>query len=245
MGNTLVFGQADGGERVLAFIEQTAPRLDHIGQAVDGLQAGQAALSASLAGLQTVSMVTLGFTALTFAVMVAQFAALNRQLTVLQRQIARLNQMFEAAVLADLSAGLALLRLGQGHRQNGDRDNAAHNLREAVAPSLRAMKYFGELLGTELNRPRVNRDELRLLARHLSVAITAFASCQIGLEQDQYAFSQSVAELALLRQAARWTFHDAVARDPAPYLLPAMRGHGVTIDFMSQLYQTGAGRRRA
>src|SRR3954447_26488947 len=65
VGNTLVVGQPDGGEKVLAFIEQAAPRLQPIEQAVDGLHAGQAALASSLSSLQTVSMVTLGVAALT------------------------------------------------------------------------------------------------------------------------------------------------------------------------------------
>src|SRR4051812_32109184 len=87
VGNTLVFGQEGGGERVLAFIEQTAPRVESIERAVDGLQAGQATLSASLASLQNVSMITLGLTALTPAVLGAQFFALNRRLAALEKQI--------------------------------------------------------------------------------------------------------------------------------------------------------------
>jgi len=43
--------------------------------------------------------------------------------------------------------------------------------------------------------------------------------------------------LALLRQAARWIFHETVGRDPTPFLLPPMRAHGVTLDFMAQLFQ--------
>src|SRR4051794_36417131 len=35
VGNTLVFGQPGGGERVLAFVEQTAPQLNAIEQAVN------------------------------------------------------------------------------------------------------------------------------------------------------------------------------------------------------------------
>src|SRR5208283_377294 len=53
IGNTLVFGQADGGAKVLAFIDQTGPQLTSIEHAVGGLQAGQQALSASLSSLQT------------------------------------------------------------------------------------------------------------------------------------------------------------------------------------------------
>src|SRR5206468_3977296 len=59
----------------------------------------------------------------------------------------------------------------------------------------------------------------------------------IGLEQDRHAFAQSAEQLDLLRRAARQVFHETVARDPAPYLLPPMRAHGVTLDLLALLFQ--------
>jgi hypothetical protein len=214
VGNALVFGQPDGGGKVFAFIEQTSPRLESIENAVNGLQAGQAAISASLASLQAVSMVSLGLTALTPVVLGVQFVALNRKLAVLQKQIAGLHKKFDAAVVADLRTGLDLLRQGQDFLESRDRANAHNRLTAALPYCIRTMKYFSELLRGELNQNRVNRDEVRLLARHLSVAVAGVASCQIGLEQDQHAFDQSRQELVLLRQATRWVFTELVARDP-------------------------------
>jgi hypothetical protein len=104
VGNMLVFGQADGSEKVLAFIEQTAPRVKHIEQAVEGLQAGQAALSASLGSLQALSMVTLGLTVLTPVVLGIAYMALNRRLGALQKRFADLHKKFDAAVKDDLDA---------------------------------------------------------------------------------------------------------------------------------------------
>jgi hypothetical protein len=236
-GNTLIFGQADGGDRVLAYLQQTSPRIEAIEHAVDGLQAGQAALSSSLASLQTVSMVTLGLTALTPAVLGVQFVALNRRLGAIQKQIANLHKKFAAAIKADLETGLDLLRQGQDFLEAGNRPNARDRLTDALPFCHRTMKYYGKLLGDCLGRPKVSREEARLLARHLAVAVVDAASCQIGLEQDQHAFAQSGQELDLLRKAARWVFHDLVVRDPAPYLLPGMRAHGVTLDFMATLFQ--------
>jgi hypothetical protein len=237
IGNTIVFGQEDGGQRVLAFIEQTAPRIEQIEHAVDGLQIGQAALSTSLSSLQAISMVTLGLTAFTPVVLGAQFFALNRRLSNLQKQIARLHKKFDAAIIADLKAGLDLLRQGKDFLETRNSVNAHDRLTASLPCCIRSMKYFSELLASELNEKKTNRDEVRLLARHLSVAVMAVASCQIGLEQDQHAFAQSTQELSLLRQCTREIFHDTVARDPAPYMLPAMREHGVTLEFMVGLYQ--------
>ena len=237
VGNTLVFGQAGGGGRVLAFIEQTSPRIEAIEHAVDGLQAGQAVISASLSALQTISMVTLGLTALTPVVLGIQFGALNRKLSALEKQIAGLHKKFDAAIIADLRTGLDLLRHGQDFLEAADRADAHNRLTAALPYCIRTMKYFSELLGSELNQKRVNREVVRLLARHMSVAIAAVAACQIRLEKDQHAFAQSGDELELLRNATRWIFQETVARDPTPYMLPSLREHGITIDFMANLYQ--------
>jgi hypothetical protein len=237
VGNTLVFGQADAGPRVLAFLEQTAPRVESIQQAVGTLQAGQGAISASLSSLETLSMVSLGLTAFIPVVLGAQFAALHRRLSDIQRLLARLDKKFDVAVMADLRAGLDLLRQGQDFLETNDGANAHSRLNAALPYCLRTMKYFSGLLGDELHQGKVQRAEIRLLARHLSVAVVAVASYQVGLGQDQHAFAQSGQEIDLLRQAARWTFQESVGRDPAPFLLPCMRECGVTIDFMARLFQ--------
>jgi hypothetical protein len=240
VGNTIVFGRPDGGEQVIAFIEQTAPRLDHVERAVGGLLAGQDALSASLQSVQTLSMVTLGLSGLSSGVLGVQFLALNRRLGELGQQVAHLHKKFDAAVTADLKAGLDLLRQGQDFLEAGDQANAHSRLTAALPYCLRTMKYFGELLGTELNRNRADRDEVRLLACHLAVAVGGVASCQVGLEQDRHAFGQSAEELGLLRRAAGVIFGVAVARDPAAFMHPALHQHGVT---PSSSWRNSTGRR--
>src|SRR6266850_5754490 len=96
VGNTLIFGQADGGGKVLGFVEQTSRRVEAIEQAVGGLHAKTDLLASSLNSLHTISMVTLGLSALTPAILGFQFAALNRRLGALQRQIADLQKKFNA-----------------------------------------------------------------------------------------------------------------------------------------------------
>ncbi len=236
-GNTVVVGQPDGGSQVVAFIEQTSPRVEHIEQAVSGLQAGQGSLSLTLGSLQTVSMVTVGLTAITPLVLGAQFLALNRKLGVIQKQIAGLHKKFDAAIIAELKTGLGLLELGQGYLAGGDKSKARGPLTDALSPCLHTMNYFHELLGDELGQKRVNREAVRLLGRHLAVAVVGVASCQIGLGEDHNAFALSVNAMNLLRRATRRVFQDFVAGDPAPFLLPPMREHGVTIDFMARLFQ--------
>jgi hypothetical protein len=237
VGGTLVFGTPDGGQQVLAFVEQTRPRIEAVGHAVDGLQAGQAAVAASLGTLQQLSMVTLGLSALTPLVLGAQFLALGRKLDALKRQLAQLHKKFDAAVASDLNTGLDLLRQGHDLLEAGDRASAHNRLAAALPPCIRTMKYYGELLGGELSQRRANLAEVRLLARYLSVAVLGVASSQTGLEQDRHAFAPSGQELDLLRQAARVVFRATVCRDLPGLVQPSMREHGVTIEFLARLYR--------
>lgn len=237
VGNTLVFGQADGGPRVLAFLEQTTTRLDSIDTAVSQVQAGQAAIAGSLASLQTVSMITLGLSALTPVVLTAQFAALNRRLKEISAQIARLQRRFDASVIAKLDAGLRLLRLGRDQGEQGDQLIRRDRLTQAVPLCMEARAYFNELLGEALNQNRLDLAEIRLLSRHFSVAIIGEASCHVELGQDEDAFSKADSEFDLLRRSTERVFHETVGKDPAPFLLPPMREHGVTIESMARLYQ--------
>jgi hypothetical protein len=67
-----------------------------------------------------------------------------------------------------------------------------------------------------------------------------------SLQAGQAALSQSVA--GFVKKAAGWVFHENVAGDPGPFLLPAMYDRGVTIELMAQLFdrpETRAPCRRA
>jgi hypothetical protein len=105
-----------------------------------------------------------------------------------------------------LLRGAAHTSLFWPHHYESDRANAHSRLTAALPYCLRTMKYFRKLLGGQLHQKRANRKELRLLGRHLAVAVARVASCQVGLEQDRPAFAQSGRELDLLKQAARRLF---------------------------------------
>jgi hypothetical protein len=202
---------------------------------VGDVQAQAAELSLSLSHLQSISIVSLGLTAFVPVLLGCQFFALSRRLTTLQKQVAHLHRKFDAAMTARLRAGLDLLRQGQDMLEAKDRA-ASNRLHAALPLCIESMKFFGELLGNELNDPKAGRDGVHLLSRHLCVALMAVASAQISLEHDQHAFGQSRNELDLLCRASTWLF-EPIARDPGTYLLPSMREHGVTIEFMAELFQ--------
>ena len=236
VGNALVFGQPDGGEKVLAFIEQTSPKLDAIQQAVDGIGLGQAALSASLASLQTLSMMTLGLTALTHVVLAGQFVYLRHRLGNIDAKLQQLAQKIDATNEAKLKAGLTFLAMGEDFLKRKDRDNAHRRLNSALDKCVDSWQLYAGLLGNELNGKQIRAEAVRLLARHFAVALTATAACQIGLEQDDQAVAQIDKELPLLRQATQWVFQQTIGRDPARYLAPELGQH-VSLRYLAELFR--------
>ncbi len=182
-------------------------------------------------------MVTLGASALAPAVLALQFTALHRKLTALQSQVAGLHAKFDAAQVAKLRAGLGLLQLGRRAPAGTDAADARRQLQAALPPCLESLKYFGILLRRELDDPKAARGSVRLLARHLAVALAGVACCHVGLGQDREAFGESEAEVALLRESARRVFRETVGRDPAAYLVPELKVRGVTLEFLAGLFR--------
>lgn len=251
VGNAIVFGQPDGGSKVIAFIEQTTPKLDHIESTVarteagrtamllslESLQLGQNALSSSFASLQLLSMVPLGFTAILPLVLRAQFAALNKRLEVLLQGIKGLTKKFDADKTSLLQTGLDLLQLGTDSQKQQKTVDARQHYNAGLFPCIQSVNYFHTLLSDQLCEKAPHRGEVRLLTRHLSVAVLGVAACHIGLEEDGQAVAIIKAKVPILQQAAKWMFSETAGRDPARFLSLPVGGREVSLAFMADLYQ--------
>ena len=97
--------------------------------------------------LRNVSIITLGVTALTPALLVGTFIALIKRISTLQSQIADLQTMFAAAKQAQLQTGLELLKLGQASLRSSDPSKTRNLLGDALPLCLESVKYYGNLLG--------------------------------------------------------------------------------------------------
>ena len=243
VGNTLVFGRADGGAQVLGFIEQTGPQIEAIHAAVtdvqmsqQALQLGQQALSASLSSLQTLAMVSLGFTAILPLVLHAQFRALGRRLTEMQKDLKAIRRSVQMMNVANLETGLVHLQLGVAP-EGDSRQDARDYLKRAHDRCLEALKYFGGLLDAELDETKVNRDEVRLLFRYFTVAIGGVVGSHVGLEEDVNATAKISEVGAKLRRVAQWVFVETVAKDPARFLLTPVDQGGASLAFLVDLFR--------
>ena len=82
-----------------------------------------------------------------------------------------------------------------------------------------------------------DRDEVRLLARHLSVAVLGVAACHIGLGDDEQAMTATQAQMPLLCDAAWWVFHETAGKDPARFLSLPVGGREVSLAFLADLFR--------
>ena len=219
VGNTLVFGQADGGQKVLAFLEQTGPQIDAIQQAVNGIQAQNAALSASLASLQTVSMVSLGLAALTPVVLTAQLVALGRRLKTIGKMVADIKDMIETKNEADLQTGLSHLEDAQRLLRDGK--NATQRLGNALHNCKESMFFFAGLLGKELGAKAPRREVVSLLSRQCAVALGGTVAAHVALGEDHFAVEKVDRVLPRLQEAVKWTFGKTVSHSPERSWSPA------------------------
>ena len=251
VGNTILFGRPDGESRVIAFIEQAAPRLDNIEQLVleaEGgrqamisslaeMQVGRHAFSASVASLQSLSMVSLGFTAILPAVLHLQFVALNKRLDALLLAVRGLTKKFDADKVAVLKTGVQFLKLGMDSHQQRRVPEARGHYNAGLHGCIQSVHYFHELLSDQLAQKSPNRDEVRVLTRHLSVAVLGAASCHVGLEDDGQAIAQIESAVPLLQKASGWVFRETVGNDPGRFLSVPIGQRYVKLAFMADLFR--------
>jgi hypothetical protein len=234
VGNTLVFGQADGGPRVLAFIEQTGPQLDAIKSAVNGLHMQNAALSASLASLHTVSMVSLGLVALTPVVLTAQLLALGHRLKAIGTVLANIKGMIEARNEAELRTGLT--HLSNGEKLLRDGKDSRDRLNDALDKCTQSMFFFDGLLGRELGAKTPRREGVSLLSRQCAVALGGTVAAHIALGEDNFALEKIDRVLPRLQEAVKWTFGKTVGHNTERFLEPGLSGHKVDLTFLADLF---------
>ncbi|MFT3881143.1 MAG: hypothetical protein QM703_15955 [Gemmatales bacterium] len=235
-GSCLLY-QPEGSEsQLLGFFEQTTSQLSDVQDGLSTVAVGQAAVTSSITTLQTISMVSLGLSAITPLILMAQNRAISNRMKALEKQMALLHFKWDAAEVARLETALELLNQARGlHEKNPTA--ATSRYEHALKSCLDSMKYSAKMLSNLASEKTLAKQQLRQVALHLMVAILGAASCQVGLGQDQLAFSQSQHEMALLKDSLGLYFVKSVDNNPGIYLLPGLAEHGITLDSLTALYQ--------
>jgi len=229
VGSQLVFGSPSGARSVIGFVDQATPQLNHIETAVNGLEVGQVALSSSLASLQTVSMVTLGVSAIAPILLASQFRYLSGRFDEVKKSLVELKQMQYEKVIAALDSGLHSLETGI------EKENPAL-VEDALIPCREAMSFFSGQLSKALESGNSPPQFLNYIARHLAVSMCATARTHIGLGYDSVAREVLEKNQPLLRQTSKHIFNETVGVDPAKYLIPEL-AEDISYDFIRSIYK--------
>ena len=228
IGSTIVFGGPDQSQHVLGFIDQASRQLDHIETALQGANANQALLSASVASLQKLSMITLGLSALTPALLVAQFRWLSKQHETLRRDLRNLAKLVAQGPISELQGGLGVLEDGVAKADLG-------LIEKALVPCRTSVHYFSDLVGNAI-RNSDDRKVILHLARHLSIAICGTARCHIALQYDDRAKTVIETHKKALTESARYVFQLTVAQKPERFLIPKL-SKVVSLEFLQSLFR--------
>lgn len=228
VGSQLILSTPDGGQRLLGFIDQTSLRLDGIEQAVSRVSDNHATLTSSIASLQTVSMVTLGLSAVTPVLLLAQFRYLSRQFNELKQSFKDLQEIIEKQSIAKLQSGLDVL-------ENGVRKGDEALVKQAMMPCSESLQFFRGRLEDAIHEKR-GPALLHYLTRHLAISMCAASRCSIALGYDDSAQQLLETHRPLLKQATRIVFIRAMAEDPSRFLIPEL-AKTVSFEFICSLLQ--------
>lgn len=225
IGSSVVLGMPDGGQQVLAFIDQVPRQLAAV-------EAGQQAISSSLASLQAVSAVSLGVAALSPTMLGGQFLWLRSQFRRIHKRLDRLEKLIDDQTVSRLKAGLDALESGSRHDHNSRIDDAFLACDEAL-------HTFSSRLGDVLQEPKKNQDRKIILhlTQHLSVAICAAARCDIALGHDDSAEQTLSRHRPTLVRSSRAVFHQTLDSAPGRFLKPNLTDDHGGIEFLRSVVQ--------
>ncbi len=220
VGNNVIWTYPDGSTQVLAVLEQASGHLGGLSDQMSGLGAGmssladgQAAIGMSLAGLGKLSMVTLGFSALTSVVATLQFAYLRRRLNALQKDIRKLEIKIESQTESELEASIDFLK----HADDTDGEKQERYFHDSLVSSRNVRGYFRNLV----NNRDITNDDIRVkqyYARKYFLALSIELSSLLGLREPDQFKKRLEEDKATLQTIARMFFNDVLAGQFEKYL---------------------------
>jgi len=239
IGSALV-SQQNGQTEVIGLLHQHTTQLDGIAVAVNGIGLGQEVLGHSLSTLTSLSMIGLGFSALTLASVAFQFTSLTRRMKTIDVRVQAIQDMLIQEHRARLAHGLDDLRKAEQVAVS-DPESArqyTYDARMNLAGS--RSSYAEQLSGTLSRTTPTEPGYLWMLARHLTTATLGEATCHLRMRQPDLAVGVLEAGARMLRTHASAVFNRIVAYNPTRFLMPALREHGLTLEVLAELYRQAA-----
>ncbi len=228
VGDVLVW-QGQNGQRVLAGLEGLGESNARIEQAVGRVEQAQIAAGQALGALTALSMATLGFGALAAGFMLCRLNALQSRLESVAAQLTDIQAHLTARDQAHIGTALRSLQ----YHENG---SPAGDLQEARRQSTFAVELYRKLVQGEA------RGQRRLLAlheygRHYLLALSVQVRCLVLCGALGDAAGSIECEEGAMAELAQAMFDLVLGQSPAIYLDPNLKGDGVTLELLADVYQ--------
>ncbi|WP_439626851.1 hypothetical protein [Gemmata sp.] len=231
IGSALVAQNADRQE-VIGLLHQHTTQLDGISAAVVGVGQAVGHVGQAVGVLTSLTMVGLGVAALSQAHIAFQFARLTERLKRLEAEVQEIKETMHAGFRGEMSAGLIKLKSALD-AQAAAPDRADALFRQAINNLTDSMAKYVELLRGGLGSRNPHTEWV--LARHLTVSTLGQAAAHTRLGEPGSAVQALRFGLPSIREHTRAVFRRTVGEKPGTFLMPALSGHGITLDVLAEL----------
>lgn len=224
IGNTVIWNRPDGASHVIGMLDQLDGR-------IDGLEIAQQGLQAGLSGLKSLSMVTLGFSGVSVALLASQFVFLNRRLNQIKKELTRIQVKIDQTIEAPLKSSLDFLEAADA----ATGETRLHNYRQALISARTPGHYFCD----QATKPEIHEEQLPLIqfySRKYFMALSIEIGSLLGLEDIDGVRARLNAEEANLKTVASQVFKHTLAKDVESYLAPEMRDVA-TLENVSSIFE--------
>lgn len=230
IGDALVWNGVNG-QHVLAGIASAAEGQARIEQVVNHIDSVQLGISHALGVMHTLSIATLGITALSGLYMVWRFRSLNKRFDKLSVAIRDVEDNVAASNKAHLT-------LAVGNLQIFDESADVNDLINARDQGFQAASIYGEMALAEASRKQPRIEVLNYRTRCYLLALMAELQSRILLsELPSVIITRVNNETPCLQSLAKTTFETVIQNKPELYLRAKMASEGVTLELMTELYK--------
>lgn len=229
VGDVVVWN-GEHGQAVLAGLQQVSESQIRVESAITAIESTQIGLEATVGGLQTVAMATLGLTSLSGALMLWRLQALNKRFDGLANRITDLEDNLDAQNKAHLKTSVQKLREYDDTDDTGAvemaRDEAQH-----------AANVYGQLAYKETMQRKPRIEVLNYRGRCYLLSLLTELRSRLLLGSVSQTTQRFTEERPLIEMLARSTFRTAIGDSPQVFLSHAMKDHGITLELMAELYR--------
>lgn len=229
VGDVVVWN-GEHGQTVLAGLQQVSESQIRVESAITAIETTQLGFEATIGGLQTVAMATLGLTSLSGALMLWRLHALNKRFDGLSSRINDLEDNLDAQNKAHLKTAVQKLREYDDTDDVGAvemaRDEAQH-----------AANVYGQLAYKETTQKKPRIEVLNYRGRCYLLSLLTELRSRLLLNSVSQTTQRFTEERPLIEMLARSTFRTAIGDSPQDFLSHAMKDQGITLELMTDLYR--------